>query len=413
MKRLLVFLFLITTSAFAVSIDANTQIRWNAVVISYALTEIGLTDSYSSYGPVSRTRNRILENLLQRETFSVAEAVTVCMQECNKEEFLRDGRGDSGRKCPAICEDFSIALIKSNNESPDNVVFIGKTAGVASGKIYTQNRKFYAMSTGDRGNTVDLSSYNFYTKDCDWAIFESSTDTKIAKCTEYSVEYGGEGFYMGNIAFEVTDSKYKDYVFSVWCEGDASSLACDLYLESEELEKYTSLYNDAKLCLKELKEINFEYLDDLVANPVIIDNFYLKILSKSYGFVEESDKFTPDSYELADELLDNYNKYCVDKNQEVIYYAYADTKRCWDGFRSIFKSGEPLVIKHFANFQTKTLEQAKNAIVNDYMWKYDCISKDMYKCTGKCNPIPGTQDYVTCTVGDKWSAVFEFDDICD
>ncbi|MBO7645038.1 MAG: hypothetical protein J6S57_01885 [Alphaproteobacteria bacterium] len=142
MKKLLLLFLLITTSAFAVVIDANTKIKWNAIVVVAALRDAGLQADYGTYSDVALTYNRILEDLLERSTFSVTEAVSVCMQQCNKSTFLKEGRGQSGRKCPEVCEDFGNALVVENNRKIDSLLS-EENCYNPYGRIYRANKKIF------------------------------------------------------------------------------------------------------------------------------------------------------------------------------------------------------------------------------------------------------------------------------
>ena len=172
MKKLLIPLFLLTSvSALAVRINANTQIKWNALTVVNALENVGLSGSRVAYAAVAEVHWRILEDLLPRDTFSVAEAVNVCMSQCDKEEFLREGRGDGERKCPEICADFGEALIVENNKGIDSSVSYKYSH--AGGKVYSADKKFYAQQPNAAFLTNPEFSRNYV---CPWAVYESRKD---------------------------------------------------------------------------------------------------------------------------------------------------------------------------------------------------------------------------------------------
>ena len=116
MKKIFILSLLIPTVALAVKIDFDTPLKWNANVITTALTRAGLVDSRGAHFDVIITRNRILEDLLKRDTFSLRDATEVCMDKCNMSDFLRKGLGQSHQKCPAICTSFVSNMVKVNNE---------------------------------------------------------------------------------------------------------------------------------------------------------------------------------------------------------------------------------------------------------------------------------------------------------
>ena len=148
MKKILFVSILISTSALALGIDINTKIKWNSIVVVAAAHDVGLNAEYDTHTEVSSTYYRILGDLLERDKFSVADAVSVCNQECNKSAFLREGRGQSGKKCPEICKSFGNALIEENNKKTyalqlDDEGYVYDSRG----RIYTHDKEFYADET--------------------------------------------------------------------------------------------------------------------------------------------------------------------------------------------------------------------------------------------------------------------------
>ena len=109
-------------SAVAVTINFDTSLKWNSKVVSAALESSGFISDTDQWGikqnvhyDVKTTRNRILNDLLERETFSLHDAVDVCVYECNKSDLLRNGQGSSRKKCPELCIDFADNMIKHSN----------------------------------------------------------------------------------------------------------------------------------------------------------------------------------------------------------------------------------------------------------------------------------------------------------
>ena len=206
MKKIFILSFLIPTVALAVKIDANTKIAWNAIVVVAALHDVGLNgDSLNFHPDVVLTYNRILDDLLNRKTFSATDAVSVCMQQCNKSVFLKEGRGQSGKKCPDICKSFGMALVTENNKGIKSIKLDDSVYGDSvyhpMGRIYSRDKKFYAFSAG-----ATLGNY-------DYAIFESSTNKKIA--------VRADGFGEGGLSetnFKVIDKKYNGVDFVLGCK---------------------------------------------------------------------------------------------------------------------------------------------------------------------------------------------------
>ena len=141
MKKIFILPFLIPTVAFAVKIDANTKIQWNAIVVVAALHDVGLESHFDSNSDVALTYNRILEDLLNRKTFSATDAVSVCMQQCNKSSFLKEGRGQSGKKCPDICKNFGANLVTENNKGKWTVARI--KSAIKPGAKLTGGKDYY------------------------------------------------------------------------------------------------------------------------------------------------------------------------------------------------------------------------------------------------------------------------------
>ena len=121
-KSLFVFgvISVASVAAVAKTIDLDTQIKWNSGVVETALTKSGFIASSNANWDVRVTSERILAELLKRETFSVRDATAVCLDKCNMSDFLKNGRGQSGKKCPELCTDFADALVTVNNESIDS-----------------------------------------------------------------------------------------------------------------------------------------------------------------------------------------------------------------------------------------------------------------------------------------------------
>lgn len=117
MKKMLTSILVLSTGiAFAKNIDFDTVIKWNSEVISTALTKAGFITSNNAAWDVRKTHERILDELVKKQSFSLRQATQVCLDKCNMSDFLKNGRGQSGKKCPDLCEDFTNALVTVNNE---------------------------------------------------------------------------------------------------------------------------------------------------------------------------------------------------------------------------------------------------------------------------------------------------------
>ncbi|MBO4583215.1 MAG: hypothetical protein J5714_04145 [Alphaproteobacteria bacterium] len=223
MKKILLYgSILISTSALALGIDINTKIKWNSVVVVAAAHDVGLEAGDYTYYEVSLTYYRILGDLLERDKFSVADAVSVCNQECNKSAFLREGRGQSGKKCPEICKNFGNALIEENNKKTDSVdmgPMDNTRAYSPAGKVYDKNKKFYALQDAASVHNLDYDDVEkgrWNREKCTWKLFEFDTNKQIGVCDNYG-EARSNNDLVGGADFKITDKRYKDAKFSLGC----------------------------------------------------------------------------------------------------------------------------------------------------------------------------------------------------
>lgn len=118
MKKSLLFagaIFLTSGLAIAKTIDFDTSIKWNSNVVERALNKSGFLGSSDANWDVRVTHERILAELLKMESFSLRDATRVCLDKCNMSDFLKNGRGASGKKCPELCSGFAVQLINENN----------------------------------------------------------------------------------------------------------------------------------------------------------------------------------------------------------------------------------------------------------------------------------------------------------
>ena len=119
MKKSLIFagaIFLTSGIAIAKTIDFDTSIKWNSNVVELALNKSGFLGSSDAHWDVRVTHERILAELLKMESFSLRDATRVCLDKCNMSDFLKNGRGASGKKCPDLCSGFADTLVSVNNE---------------------------------------------------------------------------------------------------------------------------------------------------------------------------------------------------------------------------------------------------------------------------------------------------------
>lgn len=394
MKKIFILSMLIPSIALAVKIDANTKIKWNAIVVVAALHDVGLEANPGTNLDVALTYDNILSDLLGRETFSVVDAVSVCMQQCNKCSLLKEGHGESGKKCPEICKNFGTALVTENNKGT-NSIKLSDYSYHPDGRIYSSDKKFYALIS------VDPKSSQW----CKDAIFESSTNKKIAVCTlkGYFAEDGADEKH-----FDVIDSNYKGFDFvlgcnyCITCENDEGRCSLHYVDTVSEVKEFQQKYEK---CVAVYKSVDLSTVKSLSESPLIYSD--LKKISDNAEkiFALRNDVYNAKSIEWG--LSYSVDKYCGGISVASVNAMIANAKASIKCVRDNFKSNNIL----FRNTQTKTLDGARSKIVDHLRSKCEDGNWSTVKCTGDCNG-PGKQDYVTCTFGSL-QATFEFDDICD
>lgn len=245
MRKILLGSILISTSALALGIDINTKIKWNSIVVVAAAHDVGLEAENNTHPEVSSTYYRILGDLLERETFSVADAVSVCNKECKKSQFLKEGRGQSGKKCPEICKSFGNALIEENNKKTDSVDMgpMNNTRGYSpAGRVYDKNKKFYALQDAASVHNLDYDDVEkgrWNKEKCTWKLFEFDTNKQIGVCDNYRESRSNNDLF-GSADFKITDQRYKDAKFSLECsafighdlEGTTTETVCILNVKN-------------------------------------------------------------------------------------------------------------------------------------------------------------------------------------
>lgn len=382
MKKLLSILFCLTIlPVFALTITPDTQLKWNSLVIKRALNQNGLDDEYGRHTEVISTYNNIMNFLLNLETFSAEEAVQVCVEQCNKSDFLKNGRGQSGRTCPDICEDFGNSLVEINNDKITNESW---SQYYCNEKIYSKDKLFYAFET----NTV----YGEFDSPCKYAIFESNSNKIIAECANMACAEGQCAY-----DFKAIDAKYKYFDFGMF-----EQYSCELIYTDVEAE-YRKYHDHMQSCKEKVLDI-LPDAKNLLSDPWL-NRFHKKNLENSVDQMEyilrEAENLNFENYYQHGDWQSSYDPCHADNWSRDI----RSGKESVEHIKSFFITSG--INRTFKDKQTGSLDEAKRLIAKE-MW----VDSDELTCTGKCNPIPGTQDKVTCVYG-SFSATFEFDDICD
>lgn len=216
MKKSLLFagaIFLTSGIAIAKNIDFDTPIKWNSKVIEEALKVTGFKPK-SSVGPVY---HRILKALLALDTFSARQAVEVCMEECNKSKMLKEGQGNSGKKCPQLCEEFASSLVIANN-----TLLTGNTENQTVGYNMKYSWKGAAYITGthaiDRDVIITFKDEEHSSKE----FCKILTADALKRGLKYPMVCGGKCAALGQDIIEVTGSGYAKtlyYEVGDFCDG--------------------------------------------------------------------------------------------------------------------------------------------------------------------------------------------------
>lgn len=216
MKKILLIAGMIATPlsvALAKGINFDTAIRWNTQVISQALKDTGFKPK-SSVGPVY---NRILKALLALDTFSARQAVEVCMEECNKSKMLKKGQGNSGKKCPQLCEEFASSLVIANN-----TLLTGNTENQTVSYNMNYSWKGAAYITGTRAIDRDVIITFKDEEHTSKEFCKILTADALKRGLKYPMVCGGKCAALGQDIIEVTGSDYAKtlyYEVGDFCDG--------------------------------------------------------------------------------------------------------------------------------------------------------------------------------------------------
>lgn len=433
MKKSLLFagaIFLTSGIAIGKTIDFDTPIKWNSNVVELALNKSGFLGSYDAYRDVRVTHERILAELLKMESFSVRDATRVCLDKCNMSDFLKNGRGASGKKCPELCSGFADALVSVNNEytktgnlgTSENGLVIRQADGTL--KIYSDDKKYYAICVEKASGEKAIQKYsNICTLDNDEAkwfeehgrdgynlfmgvVFESQTNKPIAKLGEYLYE-GGNVYKVCGIG------KYNTFQFELnarcteygWLQvGD--EYAGWLEVVSENISQRRQFLRTVNIIYEPSSPEVKKYLNENEYNER-----YRGIKEIVEASVEEWDNstFTKDSYDKATQLEDFMERYNIYEK----YNSDFSTTRYDIKYANVAIEKIKSLNKQSINEDKRTFDNPQEA----YNWAKQDINKrtsyglDISKiqCSGDCKKFGN--DTVVCTIGDV-SINYVFDDIC-
>lgn len=161
--------------AVAKTINFDTPVEWNSKVIEQALNKAGFIGDSGANWDVRVTHDRILTELLNRKSFSLKDALDVCLNKCDMSDFLKNGRGSSGKKCSELCKGFTDSLTSVNNsfkstgKSTNNTSNLVENLSDGTLKVWTLDKKYYALyGTASKGFYKQHSSLQKYNNICNW-----------------------------------------------------------------------------------------------------------------------------------------------------------------------------------------------------------------------------------------------------
>lgn len=196
--------------AAAKGITFNTPIKWNAEVITQALKDTGIIPN--TYSDVEYVHNRILRALLTLDTFSARDAVGVCMDECNKSDMLKYGRGKSGKRCPQLCEEFASSLVIANND-----VLTGNTERqkVGSDSVHVGRGYFSSLTDLYADVVTTFKDEEHSPKE----FCKILTEDAFKRGVKYPMVCGGKCHLLGQDIIEVYNNKTVRYEVGDFCDG--------------------------------------------------------------------------------------------------------------------------------------------------------------------------------------------------
>lgn len=427
-KLLLTSVALLSTGiAFAKNVDFDTVIKWNSEVISAALTKAGFIATSNAAFDVRKTHERILNELVKKQSFSLRQATQVCLDKCNMSDMLKNGRGQSGKKCPELCTGFVDALISVNNEFTKTKNITAGNEGLvvkqADGtlKIYSADKKYYAIcSHGSQVQSLAKKYSNICKYDSEYVAINDAGvvfETKANKPIALLGMYYGDGPEIINIC-SVTEYDQINFRLTGDCnESDG------LIVENTYLENFRKIEASIQEAINKCHSVNLlgQTLIDKYVNEREYRTFYEETMQevqicKNKIAEWKSMGFTENSWNRSRELNEIYWRFDV----IVTGVLTADISQLETGLQKQIdkikqKNGKTFDYSYL-QFRTpeEAFKDAKSVISND-LEKYRnygrFIDTNKIKCSGKCNHIPGTNDTVTCTIGDVTYKVI-YDDIC-
>lgn len=415
----------------AKDIDFDTSIEWNSGVVEEALNQTGFSGNDDAVWDVRVTHDRILADLLKRNSFSLRDATSVCMDKCNMSDFLKNGRGASGKKCPDLCKTFAEKLVSVNNFFKDtgNIPYgsDGLVEEMPDGtiKVWSADKKYYVyvfmnkkqvkkyanicINKEDYGYDYLDDRYQRNPSNPDFAVVFDAKNNKPIGLYHMPSEDGAIWInkYCHIAGYETFDFDV-DFNSSISSDGmptelfvsDKRDYCLSLYEKyAPEVEKFESELNRVKS------------MEVKVFTPYFTESFY----NAFTDIVRESQEKLSEYQQKLNSMKSGNCKYFLIRASEDIKSlkwlesSVRDYNLCFTELKS--KNGQ---IYDWTDIQTKTPAEAYRKATSDLVgWGcQNYVDESQIKCSGICNPIPGTDDTVTCQFHDI-TVKYIFDDICD
>lgn len=431
MKKSLIFagaIFLTSGIAIAKTIDFDTSIKWNSNVVERALNKSGFLGSSDANWDVRVTHERILAELLKMESFSVRDATRVCLDKCNISDFLKNGRGASGKKCPELCSGFADMLVSVNNEytktgaislSDNGLVFVQKDGTT---KVFSSDKQFYALVEytqydKEKGPTITSK----YSHICEFeepyfafgaaVVYEAKTNKPVALLGLEGED--GLSWSFGLCAL----GKYVTFDFNVGGH----------YEEPPQLtvyDGYTGTFNRVKEAVPKLKSMlnTVPYISPNAVTAYLDADWFNRHIQTINQAKEVVSKWNPnhftetswEKYAELDEILGLVLEVTSvgTRSSSSLEYSIEQlnaANECIDRLKKLDGITEDLT-----QLSKNTPAEAHQFVKANLSAMCVGIDESKIKCSGDCkrgiNSV-GKDDVVTCTIGDvTYSAIF--DDIC-
>lgn len=435
MKKSLLFagaIFLTSGLAIAKTIDFDTSIKWNSNVVERALNKSGFLGASDANWDVRVTHRRILAELLKMESFSVRDATRVCLDKCNMSDFLKNGRGASGKKCPELCSGFADALVSVNNEytktgmiqEDDNGLVFKQKDGTT--KVFSSRKHFYAVvdhTKYDKETGPTITSK--YSHICEFeepryafgavVVYETQNNKPVAllyiegdDCVSWTKQLCAIGKY------DLQGS------FNLYHHGDCGLVGGEAWEFNTKVDNYIYVLDSVKTKIPKIKSI-LNTVPHISPNDVEkylrrdkIDS-PIQIIANAKNAVKkwETTNFTEtpwERYEELEEISDLTGKLLAYDNLVYNKQQLDNAVRCINQIKGF--NGKTVDLTSVdTETPTEAYEIAKDRLIG---FCYDFVDSSKIKCSGDCArgiSSIGKDDTVTCTIGDITYSVV-FDDIC-